>query len=236
MNKKPLIGLTASHDAEENRFAVLARYINAVEKSGGVPVILPLSQRDDSIEEYAEICDGVIFPGGCDVHPHTYNAAVHEKCGEITPLRDVTEMKLAKLIYDMDKPLFGVCRGIQSIAVAFGATLYQDIPQEYSKEIVHQQKPPYSIPTHKVNVLKDSLLYKITGKETLDTNSMHHQSVKNITDKIKLTAFADDGIVEALEIKEMRFGLGVQWHPEHLYDVDPSAKALFDAFIKSCRD
>lgn len=234
MSKKPLIGLVASHDLTENRFAVLARYTDAVENSGGIPVILPLSQRDDCTKRYALMCDGIIFPGGVDLDPKTYNEPVHEKCGEITPLRDVLEMKLAELLFRYDKPLFGVCRGIQAMAVAFGGTLYQDIPSEYETDIVHRQQPPYSVPTHKVKVIKDSLLYKITGKEELQVNSMHHQSVKDVSDRFRLTAFAEDGIAEALEVDGMTFGLGVQWHPEHLYFVDTSAKALFDAFIQSC--
>jgi len=234
MSKKPVIGLIASHDLTENRFCVLARYTDAVENSGGIPVILPLSQRDDCTKKYAEMCDGVIFPGGVDLDPKSYNEEKHEKCGEITPLRDVLEIKLANLLYELDKPLFGVCRGIQAMAVAFGGTLYQDIPSEYDSTIIHRQQPPYSTPTHTVKVGKDSLLYRITGREELSVNSMHHQSIKDKSERFSLTAFAPDGIVEAMEVKGMSFGLGVQWHPEHLYSVDPAAKALFDAFIASC--
>ena len=234
LKEKPLIGLTSSHDVDENRFGVLARYTTAVEQSGGVPIMIPLTESADCIRKYAEICDGVIFPGGDDVHPHVYGACVHEKCGEMTPLRDVLELKLAEMLFELDKPLFGVCRGIQAIGVAFGCTLYQDIPSEYSREICHRQKPPYSMPAHKVNVIKDSLLYKVTGKETLYTNSMHHQSLKNQGEKITVDAYADDGTVEAIEIKGMKFALAVQWHPEHLYHTDPAAKALFDKFVESC--
>jgi putative glutamine amidotransferase len=231
--KRPIIAITPSYD--ETRVAVGRRYMDAVQKSGGTPLLLNLTFDKDVMEHYAMIADGFLFTGGDDVAPIEYGETVHEGFGDYCLERDTLEIPLAKRVFELGKPMMGICRGIQTLNVAFGGTLIQDIPIEFSKKMVHSQQPPYSTPSHTVKVLEGSFLHGIVGVDELKVNSMHHQAVKKMADGWKTCAVAPDGIIEAMERTDYPFALGIQWHPEHLFPVDEKAQLIFKKFIDSCK-
>lgn len=230
--KKPIIAITPSYD--EERVAIGRRYMDAIQKSGGVPILLNLTFDPDVMEYYAQIADGFLFTGGDDVAPIEFGETIHEGFGDFCLERDALELPLARRVFELGKPMMGICRGIQTLNVAFGGSLYQDIPIEFSKKLSHRQKAPYNVPSHSVEIMEGSLLFDIVKDTSYSTNSMHHQSVKKLAEGWKVSAVAPDGTIEAIEIPNYSFALGLQWHPEHLFAVDEKARLVFKKFIDSC--
>ncbi len=231
--KKPIIAITPSYD--ERRVLINRAYMDAVQQSGGIPLLLNLSFDADVMESYAQIADGFLFTGGDDVDPRKYGETIHEGFGDFCHERDTLELPLVKRVYELKKPMMGICRGIQTINVAFGGTLYQDIPIEFSKKMKHAQPAPYNVPSHTVNVLEGTELFDIVGDSLCEVNSMHHQSVKKLADGWRISALAPDGTVEAIELPDYPFALGIQWHPEQLFPVNDKAKLIFKSFIEACK-
>ena len=230
--KKPIIAITPSYD--ETRVAIGRRYMDAVQQSGGTPILLNLTFDADVMEHYAQIADGFLFTGGDDVAPGEYGETVHEGFGDYCLERDKLELPLVKRVMELGKPIMGICRGIQTINVACGGTLYQDLPIEFSKKMSHRQGPPYSNPTHTVSVMEGTILYDILKDTTCDVNSMHHQAVKKLAEGWIVSALAPDGTIEAIELPDYSFALGLQWHPEQLFPVNEKAQLIFKRFIEEC--
>ena len=148
------------------------------------------------------------------------------------------ELALLKLVMEAQKPILGICRGIQLINVGLGGSLYQDIPSQVKSDfpLAHRQTHAYKIPSHHVNVKEGSFLSRITGGcLSLEVNSMHHQAIKQTAPGLEACAWASDGIIEAIEMPDYPFLLGVQWHPEYLWQDNKQAAALFEAFVDACR-
>lgn len=157
-------------------------------------------------------------------------------CGEVSPERDTMESILLQAVCQADKALLGICRGLQIINVVFGGSLYQDLEKEMPRKkfaaIQHSQKTEFVHPVHRVIFEKNSILYRIFGEEGM-VNSMHHQGICEIAPDIKATARAEDGLVEGIEIPDMRFGVAVQWHPEFLWSRRREERELFQTFIQA---
>ena len=232
---KPIIALFPSVSSDEKKMTVQTRYIHAVELAGGYPMPLPASENIETLTKLINLSDGYIFTGGVDIDPKLYGEETLPECGEITPLRDRIELLSAPLIFESKKPVLGICRGIQSMNVALGGTLFQDIPSQWKTDLVHQQEAPYDIPIHNVDIYKNTLLYDIIGKTRIAVNSMHHQAVKVLGKNAIICATATDGIHEAIEVPSLPFCLGVQWHPECLVNNDENALNIFKAFIDAAR-
>ena len=150
-------------------------------------------------------------------------------CGEPNLLRDAAEPLLLRAFLAADKPVLGICRGIQVMNAVLGGDLYQDIkPFEHLPHNGHWAK------VHTVTVRRGTLLSRILGQDTVLVNSQHHQAVDKVAPGLVLSALSEDGIVEAIEKPDARFCLGVQWHPEWLSDADPAMQGLFDAFVNAC--
>lgn len=236
MGDRPLIGLIPSYKTEEDRQAVNMRYLRAVLQAGGAPFVLPLCTDAETIKRFAQLCDGVLFTGGDDVHPRYYGCCLHEHCGTLTPIRDSFEIAFANEFLKSDKPFLGICRGIQLINVVYGGTLYQDISAEYKAECSHRQSAPYNVPFHKAVLVPDGMLSRLYKAEVIEVNSMHHQSVKALGKHLNAEAFAPDGVVEALSASDRAFGVAVQWHPEHLVEGgDTASLNLFRAFVEATK-
>ncbi len=236
MSHRPLIGITAGLNDQE-KFHMLSRYfMEALCACDALPVMLPLTCDDALLNAYLDKLDGVLFSGGADVDPLLFGQYQKPGCGAISPLRDAHELALAKLLIDRkDKPVLGVCRGFQVMNIALGGDIYQDIPSEYEGEtLAHRQKQPEYYPSHPVDVTPGSYLEKITGQQTLMVNSLHHQAVRHIK-SWNACAVAPDGIVEAAEMQDHPFFVGVQWHPERLWERDAASAKLFQAFVQACR-
>ena len=211
---RPLIGLSASH--QNGRSTVSGDYIQSVIKAGGAPVIIPAVTDGATLRSLVAHLDGLVLIGGADLNPLWYGEQPIQQLQEVDPTRDLYELKLLKMAADRNIPILGICRGEQLINMAFGGTLYQDIPSQKEHPIKHVQSLPNSTPSHSVTVASGSQLERITGEQKLMVNSCHHQAVKDIAPGFKATAFAADSVIEAIEAWPNRPIMGVQWHPEGL--------------------
>ena len=201
----------------------------AVLAAGGVPIILPVPSALEDVDVMVSVLvprfDGLILPGGPDVDPTNYGQAPQPRLGRTNYLKDAFEIVLVKATLVVGKPIFAICRGLQIANVAMGGTLYQDL-QGVAK-IKHAQAAPGHFPTHHVKCLADSHLASLVGTTSF-VNSRHHQAVANPAPGLSVTARAQDGVIEALEGEHF---LGVQWHPENLWQADPTQFKLFSDLI-----
>ena len=167
---KPIIGVMPLWDDEKNSMWMLPGYFEGISQAGGVPIMLPLSVDKDGLDQLIEMCDGFLFSGGHDVSPEIYNEKPLDNLVSSCIRRDEMEAYILKKAIEIDKPIFGICRGIQFINAALGGSLYQDLPTQHKSEVEHHQTPPYDIPVHKVKIVKDSPLYKYLNTELLEVN------------------------------------------------------------------
>lgn len=232
-NKKPVIGLVPLMDDEKESYWMLPGYMDGIIEAGGIPIMLPLVSDRSIIEQIGEKCDGFLLTGGHDVSPEIYGEKKKEQCGACCKKRDEMERIIIGYALNADKPMLGVCRGIQLLNAVLGGTLYQDIPSEFDTKLIHHQKPPYDVPVHDVLISDNSPLYTLLGKKRLSVNSYHHQAVKDLADGLDVMAKADDGLVEAVYMPSKRFVWGVQWHPEFSYKKEISSRRIFEEFVKA---
>ncbi|MCI8350715.1 MAG: gamma-glutamyl-gamma-aminobutyrate hydrolase family protein [Oscillospiraceae bacterium] len=231
--KKPLIGLVPLVDEGRESYWMLPGYMTGVEQAGGVPVMLPLTSDREALRRLAEGLDGFLLTGGHDVSPAVYGAPVSPLCGACCPGRDAMEGLLLRLALEKDKPVLGICRGIQFLNAALGGTLYQDLPAERPSEVVHHQEPPYDQPSHPVAPLPGTPLEKLMGAGALPVNSCHHQGLKDLAPGLSPMATAEDGLVEAVWMPGARFVWAVQWHPEFAFRTEASRR-IFGTFVAAC--
>lgn len=233
MERKPIIGITSSYVKHTNHMEgvyVHHDYHRAVIEAGGIPVILPIAPPE-VLDTYISMCDGFIFSGGEDVDPQFYNQDPHQKLGFFYTERDESELYLMKEVIKVDKPLLGICRGMQLLNVALGGTLVQDIPTQLKYAFQHVQTINRDKQSHDVFVNLHRKLYDILEQDEIRVNSLHHQALDKIADDLLVVAISSDEIVEAVEHKDARFVLGLQWHPESLAPNNMEAKKLFREFI-----
>lgn len=230
---KPIIGVTMT--TNNGQYCINEAYVKSIIQAGGIPVTIPFGVDSDA-EQLLEGIDGLLLTGGVDVHPHFFDEEPHIKIGDIMLERDEVELKLTEAALKKTMPMLGICRGLQLLNVALGGTLYQDINSQYEHTpILHKQNARRKEASHFIEITKDSQLYEIIGKEKIAVNSFHHQALKKVPDIFKITAKASDGIIEAFEMKEYPYCVGVQWHPEEMAIAeDEHAKNLFKSFIDAC--
>lgn len=205
-----------------------SKYMESLARAGAEMRWVELSDPEQAVQD-ALTCDGLLLPGGGDMDPKFYGQARIPACGEPNLLRDAAEPLLLRAFLAADKPVLGICRGIQVMNAVLGGDLYQDIkPFEHLPHNDHWAK------VHTVTVRRGTLLSRILGQDTVLVNSQHHQAVDRVAPGFTLAALSEDGIVEAIEKPDARFCLGVQWHPEWLSDADPAMQGLFDAFVNAC--
>lgn len=234
---KPLIGIIASMEIDQKNYHVSQFNVDAIIKVGGIPVILPFMTLKEDIAYYAKIVDGLYAIGGDDINPLLFGEEPKLHLGPVLPMRDTFELALILKVVEKGKPYFGVCRGAQILNVAHGGTMFQDINSQIETELIqHCQTAPEDQGSHYVNVTKDSLLHRITGRETLLVNSWHHQANKQVALNMNVSAQASDNLIEAIEHTEHDFVLGVQWHPEILASKnDEASLKLFKGFVNACK-
>lgn len=236
---RPLIGIPTCHDTSApdklpERFAMSRPYINALEAAGAAPVLLPLALGAETLRSVFSRLDGVFFAGGGDVNPVCYSKDCYTKTEGIDTLRDETEQLLARWALDADKPILGVCRGLQLLNVAAGGTLVQDVADLIPNAIRHQYYPEKSrdYVAHGITTTEGSCLNQILGGEA-QVNSFHHQAIETPASGFAVSGIAPDGVIEAIEVPSNRFVIGVQWHPESLIRKDKSMFSLFEAFVQA---
>jgi putative glutamine amidotransferase len=235
--RKPLIGLTPYHDTDNHDIKMRPTYLRALTAAGAIPVVLPLEASKDDLKQLVDELDGFLFAGGPDVHPFLFGEETREGCGNVSYERDQMELSLLPLILELEKPILGICRGIQILNIGLSGNIWQDIPSQVKREfpIAHTQPFYYDMPSHTVTLKEGSLLSSISGEQVLKVNSMHHQAVKDVAPGLIATAYSPDQLVEAIEMPGYPFFLGVQWHPEYLWKKDDAAFGIFKTFVDACR-
>lgn len=231
---KRVIGLIPLVDDARESFWMLPGYMEGVAAAGGLPVMLPLTDGEADLEQLFRFCDGFVLTGGHDVAPERYGQARLPQCGDTSPGRDRMEAALLRLAIDRDRPVLGICRGLQFINAALGGTLWQDLPTQRPSDICHRQRPPYDVPAHPVAVLPGTPLARLAGTDRLEVNSCHHQAVRDLAPALRPMALSPDGLVEALWHPERRFLWGVQWHPEFAWRGDAVARSIFQSLVDAC--
>ena len=211
--ERPLIGITGNFG--ERGCELAEGYYASVEAAGGVPLVIPPGLSPEALCSLLDRIDGVLLSGGADVNPLFVGEEPIPQLGGINPRRDAMELLLVRLAYDRQIPLFGICRGIQVLAMALGGSVHQDLgaclPE--AKLLKHSQNLERGVASHKVEAEEGSLMHRLLGKEIF-VNSFHHQAVNEPGPRLRVTARSADGVVEAVESTEKKSIYGVQWHPE----------------------
>ena len=220
--RRPRIGLTTGiEEAEWGPWRATAAvlglvYVRAVEHAGGRPFLLPPS--DDSVEETLDVLDGLVVTGGGDLHPSTYDAESHPETTPAGLERDRSELALLSAALARDMPVLAVCRGSQALNVARGGDLVQHLPDVVGEDGWHKRSPGL-FSEHDVRIESESRLGDVLGVEATGVKSHHHQGFGRLGRGLREVAWAEDGIVEAVEDPSARFALGVLWHPEEGEDL-----------------
>ncbi|GHP13539.1 gamma-glutamyl-gamma-aminobutyrate hydrolase [Lentilactobacillus fungorum] len=234
MDKQYVIGFPAETRIINNlaRNVVNDDEVAGVVKHGGVPVLIP-TRNPEIMEQYIDLVDGLLLPGGPDIAPKFYGEEPVQNLGDTDAFLDASEIALVKLAVAKRKPIFGICRGVQVLNVALGGTLYQDLySQRDHLTFQHYQKAPMPQGTHTVSTTPDSYLAKIIGyDDSTLVNSHHHEAVKAISAQLNISALAKDGVIEGVESKDDDLIIGVQWHPEAMFRTDKLQDALFANFM-----
>lgn len=241
----PLIGVTTSEvrwstpaaaisqgEPPQREMVLGLRYLEAIEAAGGVPMVIP-PMRSEAVEALVDGLAGVCLSGGPDIHPAAYGDRPHRLLGPTEAQLDAFELDLLAAADRRDLPVLAICRGAQMVNVARGGTLHQHLPDAVGEDVPHRQTVAAGVPTHSVAIAAGTRLEEIVGDGILEVNSFHHQSVRDIGEGLRATAWAPDGTVEAFESIDDRFVLGVQWHAEGLISLDRHA-GLFSAFVHAC--
>ena len=237
---KPIIGLTPSHNTGTDDLSLRPTYIRALLAAGALPVILPLFTSKEDLEQLTSLCSGFLFTGGPDPHPFLWGEEIHEKCGVISTPRDQMELALLSGAMKQKKPILGICRGAQIINIGLGGDIYQDIQSQYSSiapfPIAHSQPAPYQMPVHHVAITPGTRLSCIASNaSSISVNSCHHQAIRKVAPSLIAGGAAPDGIIEEIEMPGYPFLMGVQWHPEYLWETDKTSANLFHEFVNACQ-
>lgn len=236
MLSKPVIGITAAHCTEELKTFPRHYYVESIRKAGGIPFILPPVRTPEEANEVLPLIHGLLLTGGGDISPTYLREDPRRGIGGCFPERDFSEILLTQLALQQNLPLLGICRGIQVLAVAAGGKIYQDIPSQYPNAMQHVQTAPRQYAWHDVNIVEESVLFRLLNKTKIGVNSLHHQAVSEIPQGFIHCALASDEIIEGIEKSGAKFCLGVQWHPESMMETEVHSKVLFRGFVEACID
>ena len=204
---RPLIGISAN--TADIDLMLRRVYCDQIVRAGGVPMVLPPVDDAEVLINMLEGIDGLVLTGGADYNPLWYGEQPEKELHTINSTRDLPELLLTRLAFNRQIPILGICRGVQTMAIALGGNLVQDL----KTPLKHSQDAPRSEATHSVTITEGSTLYGLYGQETF-VNSFHHQAVKDCGSHLHVVATAPDGVIEAVESTEQKALMGVQWHPE----------------------
>ena len=235
---KPLIGIVPSINENERYYFTMEDNVEAIKRTGGIPVILPYVEGVTELTQLITSIDGLYLVGGNDVDPTYFGEEPHPQLGEVNPTRDAFELQILSQTLAQNKPILAICKGCQMINVVLGGTLYQDIHAQLNQTLVqHQQNSPHSYPTHKIVLEKKSQLHHIIKESSIKVNSRHHQAIHTLGKGLIVTSRTQDGVIESIESTAHDFVIGVQWHPENLLAAnDGPSTELYTTFIKKCME
>ncbi len=237
MNQNPKIGITMRLEVETDRFYLGRDYSEAIQNFGAVPIHISLIPDRDYIANILESVDGILLPGSnTDVEPMRFGEESHQKFGRNVPVKDETDLLVLELAEEKQIPILAICFGMQILNVFRGGTLYQDIQSQIPNAYRHDQGVPLERNSHSLLIEEGTLINKITESCKIKVNSHHHQSVKDIGKYLRISARSKDGVIECIEdIRDGRFILGVQWHPELSWKFDRNSKSIFKVFVEECK-
>jgi putative glutamine amidotransferase len=238
---KPIVGIPCAFQAPQDKqgrgtSVVSQSYLRALEMAGGAPMPIPITGQEDTLRALYARLDGLLLAGGVDIDPSHYDEPPHAALGEVDAQRDWVELTLTCWALADGLPVFGICRGIQTLNVVAGGSLWQDIAAQVPGALWHPYYPdyPYNRLSHSVQLEPDSRLARILGDLELEVNSLHHQAARDVGKGLRVIARSPDGMIEGLESQDEAWVIGVQWHPEWLIDDDLRMRRLFEAFVAAC--
>lgn len=234
---RPRIGITMRIELETDRFYLSRHYCEAVEAAGGAPLHISLIPNSNYIAAVTDGLDGILLPGSdSDVDPLRYGHEPHQALGHVHSIKDETDLLVLEEIERRRLPLFGICFGMQVLNVSRGGTLIQDIASQVQGAIKHEQGAPRDRPSHRIRLLEESRLASLAERDGAVVNSHHHQAIETVGRDLVASAWAADGLVEALEDpRSDRFVMAVQWHPEFGWERDSLSQTLFNRFVSEAR-
>ena len=240
MSERPLIGCgtyrkTVDQTPPIEVYGLMPAYVDAVRAGGGVPILIPLGLEEDDVQSLLARVDGLLLPGGGDVAPAAYGGNDHDPTvRDIDDLRDRAEFLLIRHALEQGKPLLAICRGLQVFNVALGGSLWEDIHDHMPGAMVHDyfNQKQRDFLAHDVTIEPDSHLAHALENERVPVNSLHHQGIRRLASGLRAVAAAPDGLIEAVEVPDHPFALGVQWHPENLIASVPPMRDLFRHFVE----
>lgn len=234
---RPVIGILGMRtiDASGNvpvmRDFTNAAYCAAVQRGGGIPLLIPATTGIDDVDRLLACCQGLLLPGGIDVDPRLYREDPLPVLGDVDLQTDRLWIAACTKALELGLPVLGICRGLQLANVALGGSLHQDLSLANPHHLLHAQKQGRDYPMHRIEIDAESRLAQILGTTSLFTNTLHHQCVKDAGRGLTVIARTSDGIPEALESPDGRIIL-VQWHPEELLDSEPRMLGLFADLVQ----
>ncbi len=230
---KPRIGIVICGIKESSQYVSNA-YIQSIRYAGGLPLLLPLVRSNQLLAEYIHLCDGFLFCGGQDITPLLFGEAPIDGIGKTSVSLDLFQIRLMKSVLDTKKPILAICRGMQVLNVACGGTLYQNLLSCEKPFYNHMQdSQSRSDVSHFIKTERNCNLQTYIGTK-LKVNSFHHQAVHTLGSHLRICASSSDQLIEAIEMPQHPFAIGVQWHPESMYRSSPEMRNLFREFILHC--
>lgn len=213
---------------------VASDYIRAVERNGGVPILIPNVKSIEDMSLVLDKIDGLLLSGGHDVNPRTYKERNSGKAGNFDNIRDHQEIFMTEYALEKDIPILGICRGLQVLNITLGGTIHQDLPSAgfFAHSMSNSLR---NEPSHSLKILEDSPLYEIFKRDEIWTNSYHHQGINELGKGLKVAALSEEGLIESVYLDGKKFALAVQWHPEMMYD-NEEMNLIFKKFIKACKN
>ena len=233
MAKAPIIGITTYPRDDRGRYSLPAEYVSAVERAGGVPMLIP--PVPEHALRYLDLVDGVVLAGGGDIAPQHYRGNAHELNYGVDARRDELELTLARELLRRRQPTLAICRGMQVVNVALGGTLIEHLPAVVGEQVPHR-KPPRDPTPHAIRIEPDSRLAELLGATELQPMSWHHQAIRDVAPGLNVVARAPDQTIEGVELPEQPWLIAVQWHPELTAHEDAAQQRLFDALVAATRN
>ena len=232
----PLIGLTPDYSPSTRRLMINEDYMESVREAGGLPVLLPLAADEQTLLDCLSRLSGIVFTGGADIEPALYGQERHPWCGEAIAQRDAMELPLMRMVLaDPSMPFLAICRGVQVMNCAAGGDLCQDIAAERPGCLTHPRHDRPAEEVHRITLTPGTRLAQLFGTPDAGVNSRHHQAIGRVGEGMVVSATAEDGIIEALEVTDRACGIGVQWHPESMHAHSAQSRALFSYLIEAAQ-